>query len=93
MASKYQEKLIRKFESEGFEVLKIVKLSKDGFPDLLLLGEGGEARFVEVKEEKDTLKELQKYRIDELNKKGFIAYCLKDKKGVIYGNSGGEEIS
>ena len=32
----------------------------------------------------DTLKPLQKYRIDELIGQGFEAFCLKDGK-VIYG--------
>ena len=40
--------------------------------------------FIEVKEAKDTLKPLQKLRIDELNKLGFNAFCLQDGKGIIY---------
>ena len=40
--------------------------------------------FIEVKEAKDTLKPLQKLRIDQLNQKGFKAICLQDGKGVIY---------
>ena len=40
--------------------------------------------FIEVKEAKDTLKPLQKLRIDELNKLGFNAFCLQDGKGIVY---------
>lgn len=40
--------------------------------------------FIEIKEAKDTLKPLQKFRIDELNKEGFKAFCLQDQKGLIY---------
>lgn len=40
--------------------------------------------FIEIKEAKDTLKPLQKLRIDQLNKEGFKAFCLQDKKGLIY---------
>mgnify|MGYP000208052811 CR=1 FL=1 len=38
----------------------------------------------ECKEKNDTLKELQKQRIDELNLLGKKAFCLKDGKGQIY---------
>jgi hypothetical protein len=38
----------------------------------------------EFKEAKDTLKPLQKLRIDQLNWTGFNAYCLQDGKGKIY---------
>ena len=40
--------------------------------------------FIEVKEAKDTLKPLQKLRINQLNQKGFKAICLQDGKGIIY---------
>ena len=40
--------------------------------------------FIEVKEAKDTLKPLQKLRIDDLNKLGFNAFCLRDGKGIVY---------
>jgi len=82
--SKYQSHLIKKFTSEGFLVLNVVKLSVAGYPDLILLKDG-EATFVEVKEGRDTLKPLQKYRIDELKKQGFEAYCCHKTKGIIYG--------
>lgn len=40
--------------------------------------------WIECKEVNDTLKELQKQRIDELNLLGKIAFCLQDTKGIIY---------
>ena len=40
--------------------------------------------WIECKEGKDTLKEMQKYRIDELIKLGKHAFCLHDVKGIIY---------
>ena len=52
-------------------------------PDLFLFKDGV-TKFIEIKEATDTLKPLQKYRIDELIKQGFEAFCLQDKKGVIY---------
>lgn len=55
-------------------------------PDLMALKEG-KTIFIEVKEENDTLKELQKFRIDELIKQGFTAFCIKKNKGIIYGDN------
>jgi hypothetical protein len=44
----------------------------------------GKTVWIEIKEPTDTLKPLQKKRIDELIKIGFEAYCLKKNKGKIY---------
>lgn len=82
----FQTKLIKKFEAEGYLVLKTIRLNKNGYPDLIILKDG-QTIFIEVKEGKDTLKPLQKARIDELIKQGFKAYCIHDTKGVIYGQN------
>lgn len=83
MASKYQTKLIKQFEKDGYKVLKLIRLSENGYPDLLILRDG-ESIFIECKEANDTLKPLQKLRIDELRKMNFKAYCIQDGKGIIY---------
>ncbi|MNL74516.1 hypothetical protein D3C87_2001630 [compost metagenome] len=44
----------------------------------------GKSIFIECKEADDTLKPLQKYKIDELIKLGFDAKCIQDGKGQIY---------
>ena len=80
----YQQELIKEYEEAGYTVLKIIRLNKAGYPDLMLLKDG-EVIFVEVKEEKDTLKPLQKKRIDELKQLKFDAYCIQKNKGKIYG--------
>ena len=85
MASKYQTQIINEYKAKGYIVLNVIKLSDSGYPDLLCLKDG-KAIFIEVKEANDTLKPLQKYRIDELIKQGFEAFCLQKKKGKIYGN-------
>ncbi len=81
--SKFQTKIINKFKSEGCIVLNTIKLSDNGYPDLIIL-KAGVAEFIEIKEGGDTLKPLQKYRIDNLIKQGFNAYCLHNLKGKIY---------
>ncbi len=83
MASKFQNSVIRDKEKAGYLVIKLHKTNKNGIPDLLCLKDGI-AEFIECKEQNDTLKELQKYRIDELRSFGFRAECLQDKKGTIY---------
>lgn len=78
MASKFQSKVIKEYKSKGYKVLKIIKLSESGFPDLLCIKKGEPNIWIECKEKTDTLKPLQQYRIDELNQLGQIAFCLKD---------------
>ena len=73
MASKHQTKVIKRYESLGYYVINLIKTNKNGIPDLLCLKKDEPPLFVECKEAWDTLKPLQKYRIDELNKLGFKA--------------------
>lgn len=81
--SKFQTKVIKEYEKNGYYVINLIKTNKNGIPDLLAIKDG-KAIFIECKEKQDTLKELQKFRIDELKEFGCQAFCLKDTKGVIY---------
>ena len=81
--SRYQTKIIKEYEKQGFIVLKNIRLNKSGFPDLQCLKDG-KVKFIECKEKKDILSELQKLRIDQLINEGFEAFCLQDEKGIIY---------
>lgn len=83
MASLFQNRVKREYEIKGYKVVKLIRLSENGYPDLMCLKDG-KSIFIECKEKKDTLKELQKYRIDELRKLGFEAFCLQDGAGKIY---------
>lgn len=83
MASNFQKKVKKEYEKKGYTVLKVMKMSANGYPDLMCLKDGVSI-FIEVKEKNDTLKELQKYRIDQLRLMGFEAFCLKDGIGKIY---------
>ena len=83
MASKFQTKTIKEYEAKGYFVINLIKTNKNGITDLLCCKDG-EAIFIEIKEANDTLKPLQKFRIDELIKNGFKAFCLKKDKGIIY---------
>ena len=66
----YQARLVKKYEREGWEVIKLLKTNKNGYPDLLLL-KPNEVRFVEVKALKGRLSKIQEYRIKDLRSKGF----------------------
>ena len=80
MASKYQTKIIKRFENDGYLVINLIKTNKNGIPDLLVLKEGEKPLFIECKEKTDTLKPLQKFRIEELKKYGVNAVVLQDLK-------------
>ncbi len=84
MVSKFQAKVKKHLQQSGYTVLNVVRLSDSGYPDLIGL-KGGVTIFVEVKENKDTLKPLQKHRIDNLISIGFKACCIHNLKGIIYG--------
>lgn len=77
MASKWQTKVINEYKKKGYYVINLIKTNKNGIPDLLCLKDGEKPLFVECKEKNDTLKPLQKYRIEELNGLGFKAIVSK----------------
>ena len=70
--AKYQSKVIKKLEADGFYVIKIIRASPNGIPDLIAL-KPNEVRFIEVKGTKTPVSKLQEYRIKELTKFGFNA--------------------
>ena len=83
MSSLFQNKVKKQMQDKGYTVVSVIKLSANGYPDLLCLKDG-KSIWIECKEANDTLKPLQKHRIDELINNGFDAYCLQDGKGKIY---------
>ena len=86
MSSKFQTKIKKQYQADGYNVTKY-QTTKSGYPDLLCRKEGEIDIYIECKEKKDTLKPLQKFRIDELILIGKNAFCLQDGKGIIYPNN------
>jgi hypothetical protein len=84
MASKFQSKIIKEYQKKGYLVIKVIRFSDNGWPDLQCIKLGEPTTWIECKEANDTLKPLQEYRIDQLNEAGQIAFCLKDGLGKIY---------
>lgn len=71
LESQIQAKLIRRYERDGFLVVKLILTNKPGIPDLLLLKDGV-ASFVECKRSGEKPRALQEYRINELRSLGFM---------------------
>jgi hypothetical protein len=76
MESKYQRKLKKKAESLGWLVIKIIRASVNGYPDLMLLHPNRPTIFIEVKDTGGKVSPIQEYRIKELNERGFIALAI-----------------
>jgi len=83
MASNFQSKRIKQLKAEGWLVIKTIKLSEAGFPDIFAF-KNGVAIMEEIKSGSDTLSPLQRHRIDQLIAQGFDAKCIHETKGQIY---------
>jgi Holliday junction resolvase len=73
MEQQIQKKIITQLEAIGFFVVKLIKTNKNGIPDLLAVKEN-RTIFVEVKQEKGKLSEIQKHRINEIRAKKIECY-------------------
>ena len=78
LESKIQAKIIKRFTDAGYLVIKLIKTSKNGIPDLMALKDG-KVLFVEVKRPLlGKLSKVQEYRIKELKEYGFETLILTD---------------
>jgi Holliday junction resolvase len=78
LESKIQAKIIKRFTDAGYLVIKLIKTSKNGIPDLMILKDG-KVLFVEVKRPLlGKLSKVQEYRIKELKEYGFETLILTE---------------
>lgn len=77
LESAIQRKIVKRYEEQGYLVVKITLCNKSGFPDLMLLKDG-KASFIEVKRPGCKPRELQQYRINELRNAGFDVDVLTE---------------
>lgn len=77
LESKIQARIIKRLESEGYYVVKLILTNKNGIPDLLVLKDG-KAFFVEVKRPGEKPRPLQEYRMQELTALGFKCEVWKE---------------
>lgn len=68
-----QTKIIKKLESQGYYVIKLVQTNKPGIPDLIAIPKDSDVEFIEVKRPGGKASPLQLYRIKELNDHGVKA--------------------
>lgn len=77
LESVIQARIIKRYESQGWSVLKLILTNQPGIPDLLCL-KNGKALFIEVKRPGENPRPLQEYRINELRKNGFEVQVLTE---------------
>lgn len=75
LESQIQARIIKRYERQGYMVVKLGLTNKAGIPDLLLLKDGV-ASFVEVKRPNSKPRPLQLYRMEQLKKQGFEVKVL-----------------
>jgi len=78
-----QKKITDQLTNDGWFVIKLMKTSINGIPDLMAL-KNGTTKFVEVKKPRGVISEIQKYRIKQLRKQGFEAVVMDGIDSIIY---------
>ena len=71
--SEIQRKITLQLEKRGWLVVKLIKTTMNGIPDLMAL-KCGKTVFIEVKTEIGEVSELQKFRHEQLKKQGFTVF-------------------
>ena len=65
-----QTKIIKKLESQGYYVIKLIQTNKPGIPDLIAIPKDSDIEFIEVKRPGNKPTKLQLYRMKELKEHG-----------------------
>ena len=78
-----QKKITDQLTNDGWFVVKLMKTSINGIPDLMAL-KNGKTKFIEVKKPRGIISEIQKYRIKQLRKQGFEAVVMDGIDSIIY---------
>tara|TARA_R110001592_G_scaffold232838_2_gene490354 strand:- start:3753 stop:4007 length:255 start_codon:yes stop_codon:yes gene_type:complete len=78
-----QKKITDQLTNDGWLVIKLMKTSINGIPDLMAL-RNGTTKFIEVKKPRGVISEIQKYRIKQLRKQGFEAVVMDGIDSIIY---------
>ena len=75
---KQKDKIAKFWKDKGYFVINLIRVTPIGMPDYIAL-KPNEVIFIESKEKWDSLSELQKMRLEMLNKIGFTCYVNFDK--------------
>lgn len=96
MLEKYiEQKLVKAVKETGGIALKLTCPGFDGMPDRLVLLPKGKIAFVEVKAPGKRLRPLQEKRKRQLEKLGFLVFCLdeiEEIKKLIKELTGGDTL-
>ena len=75
---KQKDKIAKFWKDKGYFVINLIRVTPIGLPDYIAL-KPNEVIFIESKEKRDRLSELQKIRLEMLKKIGFTCYVNFDK--------------
>lgn len=75
---KQKDKIAKFWKDKGYFVINLIRVTPIGMPDYIAI-KPNEVIFIESKETWDRLSELQKIRLEMLNKIGFTCYVNFDK--------------
>lgn len=75
---KQTERIVKHWKDKGYFVINLIRITPIGLPDYIAL-KPNEVIFIESKETWDRLSELQKIRLEMLNRIGFTCYVNFDK--------------
>ena len=77
-----EQTLTKEVKKRGGMALKFVSPGMSGVPDRLVLMPGGVIAFVEVKAPGKQMRPLQIKRKRQLEKLGFLVYCIDSKEQI-----------
>ena len=86
-----QKKITNRLQQEGWLVVKLIKTNTNGIPDLMAL-KNGVTEFIEVKQPKGVLSEIQKIRIKQLRDQGFTVHIWTDYQQEYITNTDTDEM-
>jgi len=76
--AKLQALTLKELKKRKFFVVNVMTASTNGVSDILACSPTGRFYALEIKGDGDTLKPLQRYFLNEVNKRGGIAMVIKD---------------
>ena len=79
MEAKYQSKIKKFAEANGWTVIKILRATVNGLPDLMAFKPDRPPVFIEVKDTGGVLSKVQQYQIKKLRTDGFIVFVSEPK--------------
>lgn len=83
---KIQKQILDYLKAEGYYSIKTIVSNRKGVPDIIACSPGGTFVAIEVKFGSNKASKLQEWNIQEINKRGglaFVAYSLDEVKSCL----------